>query len=262
MPARPAEPHQAREMAESFGADPGRYDRTRPGYPKALIERIVAALPGRDVLDVGMGTGIVARQLGSAGCRVLGVEVDARMAEWARERGLAVEVAAFEGWDPVGRTFDAVVSGQSWHWVEPVAGAAKAAEALRPGGRLALFWNVFAPPPDVAEAFAAVYRRVLPDMPIFHNPRPPLDAYSGILGRAAGGIRAAGAFAEPEEWRTEWERTYTREAWLELVPTQGGMSRLPPDRRAALLEGLGAAIDGAFTGRYTTVALLAVRDRG
>ncbi|WP_405148967.1 hypothetical protein [Sphaerisporangium sp. NBC_01403] len=43
----------------------------------------------------------------------VGVEVDARMAEWARQRGLEVEVAAFEAWDPAGRLFDAVVSGQT-----------------------------------------------------------------------------------------------------------------------------------------------------
>jgi hypothetical protein len=41
-------------------------------------------------------------------------EVDARMAEWARRRGLEVEVAAFEAWDPAGRVFDAVVSGGWW----------------------------------------------------------------------------------------------------------------------------------------------------
>lgn len=72
------EPHQYRQMAESFGIDPGRYDRTRPRYPDALVARIVAASPGPDVLDVGCGTGIAARQFQAAGCRVLGVEPDQR----------------------------------------------------------------------------------------------------------------------------------------------------------------------------------------
>src|SRR5919108_1087957 len=145
MPTLPSKPHQARQVAESFGADPGRYDRARPRYPDALVERIVAASPGPAVLDVGCGTGIAARQFQAAGCTVLGVEPDARMAGWARERGLDVEVSTFEDWDPAGRAFDAVVAGMTWHWVDPVAGAAKAAQALRPGGRLALFWYVFEP---------------------------------------------------------------------------------------------------------------------
>ena len=73
-------------MAQSFGSDPERYDRARPSYPAALVERVIAASPGRDVLDVGCGTGIVARQFQAAGCSVLGVEPDARMAGHARVR--------------------------------------------------------------------------------------------------------------------------------------------------------------------------------
>ncbi|HEX9623462.1 MAG TPA: class I SAM-dependent methyltransferase [Streptosporangiaceae bacterium] len=144
------QPHQSRQIAESFGTDPDRYDRARPRYPDALIDAIVAGSPGRDVLDVGCGTGIVARQFQSRGCRVLGVEVDERMAELARQTGVEVEVSKFEDWGAAGplRVFDAVVAGQAWHWVDPVAGAARAAHVLRPGGSLAVFWNVFQPPAD------------------------------------------------------------------------------------------------------------------
>src|SRR5213080_1142121 len=88
----PREAHRARAMAESFGVDPERYDRARPRYPDALVERIVAASPGRGVLDVGCGTGIEARQFQAAGCTVLGVDPDARMAEFARRTGVEVEV--------------------------------------------------------------------------------------------------------------------------------------------------------------------------
>src|SRR3954452_1939104 len=157
--------HSARDAAESFGADAERYDRTRLRYPDDLVARIVAASPGPGVLDVGIGTGIAARQFRAAGWRVVGVDVDARMAEVARRDGFEVEVCTFETWDPAGRTFDAVVAGQTWHWVDPVAGAAKAAEVLRPGGRLALFWNVFPFPPALAEAFGEVYRHTLPEIP-------------------------------------------------------------------------------------------------
>lgn len=79
-------------MAESFGIDPHRYDRARPRYPEALIKRISAP----EILDVGCGTGIEARQLQAAGCSVLGVEPDLRMAEFARGSGVPVEVATFE----------------------------------------------------------------------------------------------------------------------------------------------------------------------
>jgi len=261
-PVSNTEPHRARQVAESFGSDARRYDRTRPHYPRALIERIVTASPGPDVVDVGCGTGIAARQFQAAGCRVVGVEVDERMADVARRHGLEVEVAAFEAWDPAGRTFDAVVSGQTWHWVDPVAGAAKAAQALRPGGRLALFWNVFQPSPDVARAFAAVYRRVSHDLPFTPWSRPAMDAYSGIVTRATDGIRQVGAFGDAEQWRFEWEWSYSREDWLDQVPTHGGHTQLPHGQLEVILAGIGAAIDargGRFTMGYTTVVVTAAR---
>jgi 2-polyprenyl-3-methyl-5-hydroxy-6-metoxy-1,4-benzoquinol methylase len=99
-----SERHQRQQVAESFGSDPQRYDRARPRYPLAMVERIVAASPGTDVLDVGVGTGIVAQQVQANGYRVLGVDVDARMAELARRRGIDVELAAFEAWDRAGRS--------------------------------------------------------------------------------------------------------------------------------------------------------------
>lgn len=81
----PGESHHARQVAESFGSDA---ERARPRYPHALIYRIAIASPGRDLLDVGCGTGIVARQFQALGCRVIGVDPDAKMVEFARQRGL------------------------------------------------------------------------------------------------------------------------------------------------------------------------------
>ena len=260
----PAESHQAREVAESFGAEASRYDRARPSYPAARVERIVAASPGRRVLDVGCGTGIVARLFQAAGCAVLGVDPDARMAGHARERGLQVEVATFETWETNGRAFDTVVAGQAWHWVDPVAGAAKAAAALRPGGRLAVFWNVFQPPAELGQAFAETYRQalsdLLADLPSGLWDRPLLGIYETMGAKAAEGMRQTGAFGEPEQWYVEWERPYTRDEWLEQVPTFGGFSRIPPDRQQEILAGIGAAIDtagGGFTMGFTTLAVTA-----
>jgi SAM-dependent methyltransferase len=262
---RPTQPelHQARQVAESFGADAERYDRARPPYPGALVERIIAASPGRDVLDVGCGTGIAARQFQAAGCAVLGVDPDARMAEFARRTGVETEVATFEAWDPAGRAFDAVVAGQAWHWVDPVAGPAKAAQVLRPGGRLAVFGHVFATPPEVSDALAVAYRRVAPDSPFnAQTARPAMDIYQAMFAKAADGIRQAGGFGEPEQWRFDWEQSYTRDAWLDLLPTTGTLTQLAPGQLAGVLAGVGAAIDkmgGRFTMPYTTLAATASR---
>ena len=263
MTAQPrAAVHQLRLVAESFGTDAERYDRARPRYPAGLVDRVVAASRGREVLDVGCGTGIAARLFASVGCRVLGVEPDARMAEIARDSGIDVQVAKFEDWDAGGRRFDAVISAQAWHWVDPVAGPAKAASVLRPAGRLTVFWNVFDPPAELRAAFDGVYRRVLPDSPLRNLwSLPASTAYQTVSGTAVSGIRQAGRFGAPEQWQFDWSWLYTREEWLTLVPTLGGHSEFPPAVLAELLTGLGVAIDtagGTFVMRYATVAVTAV----
>lgn len=262
-------PHLARRVAESFGVDAGRYDRARPGYPDALIQRILAASPGRTVLDVGCGTGIAARQFQAAGCTVLGVEPDARMAEFARRSGIEVEVATFEAWEAADRRFDAVAAGQAWHWVDPVAGAAKAAHLLRPDGLLAVFGHVFDPPSEVADALADTYRRVVPDAPSptqqGSDGSPPSGAmaiYQRMFATFADGIREADGLTAPQQWRFDWEQPYTRDAWLDLLPTTGGLTRLAPEQLAQVLAGVGAAIDdmgGGFTMHYSTLAVTAER---
>ncbi len=257
-----------RDVSEGFGADAQRYHRARPDYPTAVFEQIVRSLPGaeRRVVDVGIGTGIAATALRDAGCDVLGVEPDERMAALAREAGFTVEVARIEDWDPAGREFSAMTAAQAWHWVDPVAGAAKAASALVPGGLLAVFWNSFMPPAQVNAAIGAVYGRVmprvLPDAPIMSGGMPGPQGYWTLCDGAAEAMATTGAFGEPEHWRFDWSRDYTTAEWLDTVQTFGGWGRIPVQGQREILDGIGEAIDsfgGSFTMGYATVGVAAAR---
>jgi SAM-dependent methyltransferase len=215
------------------------------------------------MLDVGCGTGVIGRQLQAMGCQVLGVDPDARMAEIARQSGLPVEVATFEAWDPAGRTFDAVVAAQSWHWVDQVAGTAKAAQVLRPRGLLAIVGHVFEPPPEIAQAFADAYRRAVPDAP-FRLPtdRPSGESYRMLYDGFAQKIRDDGRFGEPEAWRFDWTRPYSRDEWLDLLTTTGGLTSLAPAQRDEVAAAVGSVIDalgGGFVMGYVTLGVAAVR---
>jgi hypothetical protein len=145
--------------------------------------------------------------------------------------------------------------------VDPSTGGARAAEVLRPGGRLALFWNVFQPPPDVAGLFNTVYGRVLGGRSgTFWT--SPLEAYSAVFTKAAEGIRQSAGFSQPKQWRFDWERSYARDEWLEQVPTFGGHNQFPPGKLEELRAGIGAAIDakgGTFTMAYAAVVVTATR---
>jgi SAM-dependent methyltransferase len=249
---------QDRSRAESFGAVAELYDRARPSYPSALVDALLTGDPRR-VLDIGCGTGIAAALLAERGCDVLGVEIDERMAQVARARGIDVEVARFEQWNARGRRFDLAVCAQAWHWIDPVAGAQKAATVLERAGRLGLFWNFGAPPAEVAELFGPIYARLAPGV----------ESYSVLLGgqdaraeTAVAGIAASERFDAAEVSAFSWRRTHDTAGWLALLQTHSDHQTLPPDRREQLLAEIGEAVEsagGSFEMPYEAILVSARR---
>jgi SAM-dependent methyltransferase len=238
----PRHPDPLQHRARSFGSNAELYDLTRPTYPAALIDDLLAGDP-RAILDVGTGTGRAALLLQGAGRHVVGIEPDERMAAVAAQHGVEVEIGTLETWDARGRRFDLLVSGQAWHWVDPVGGAARAAEVLRPGGRFAAFWNVMHHVPTIRAVFDDVYRRHAPDL---LTSSVALGVDTTIDNRAdvaAAGLLTA-PFREVTERRTvyEWQAEYTPSGWIGLLRTHSDHEILAPLTREALLDDLEAAL--------------------
>jgi len=96
---------------------------------------------GKRVLDVGCSSGYLARPLVAAGCTVVGLEVDPKAAEAAREACEDVFVGDVETielpFEP--GSFDVVLCGDLIeHLREPEAFLARVRPLLRPDGRLVL----------------------------------------------------------------------------------------------------------------------------
>jgi SAM-dependent methyltransferase len=255
----------AYERSKLFDEEAERYDRFRPTYPDAIIDELLNPdSAGKDVLDVGCGTGIASRQMAQRGAKVLGVELAPRMGEIARRHGIEVELGSFEDWEPAGRTFDRVVSAQAWHWFDLPGATSKAASLLRPDGRLCLVWNAGWQTDDLADALEAVYARVVPQgvHRVFRGYAAdrPIDAKSGLESELDA-VSAAGLADLTMKW-FPWSRLYRRDEWLNLLLSRSDHTALGPDVLNRLLDGVGAAVDncgGSFVMRFEAVLIMATR---
>jgi SAM-dependent methyltransferase len=229
-----------RRRANSFGDDAEQYDRVRPGYPAALIDELMRERP-TTVLDVGCGTGIASRLFSARGCDVQGLEPDARMAAVARRHGTAVAEGTIEEWDAGSRHFDLVIAAQSWHWVDPHIGAAKAAEVLHPGGRIGLFWNQSTPGPPARDAIRRTYARCAPELG--RNSVLLGQRDLSLYGFMADAVRATERFDGVSILQFGHDAAYPTEAWLELTATHSDHRTLPAGQLDELLTELRVAID-------------------
>ncbi|WP_139057910.1 class I SAM-dependent methyltransferase [Tsukamurella pseudospumae] len=247
-----AELHEDRQRALSFGAIAADYDRLRPRYSEVTLDAIAT---GRSALDVGAGTGILARQLRDRGLDVLAVEPDGAMAALARASGVPAEVATFEEWDDRGRTFDLITFGQSFHWVDADRAIPRFLELLNPGGRVVLLWNKLrptSPPNDDLRAASSDYVNVEAA-----GAGTPHDQMFRMAALRRTFEDAGFAVTERED---DWTETQPKERWLDLVFTYSSHSTLPDDRRSALRAALAAVIgDRDVELAAGTTALIATR---
>lgn len=256
----------AQERSRLFDQHAEAYDRFRPTYPDAVIDELLGSVPeGLEVLDVGCGTGIASRQMVRRGAKVLGVELAPRMAEIARGHGIAVEIGAFESWDPAGRTFDRVTSAQAWHWLDLPLATAKAASVLRPEGRLCLIWNAGSQPDVLANALEEVYAGAVPrgGHRLFRG--YAADRSSDVRTGLDSEIEAVVAMPEfgaaTQKW-FPWTRVYRRDEWLNQLVSRSDHAALEPAVRDRLFQAIGAAIDdhgGSFVMSFETVLITATR---
>ncbi|GAA2224019.1 class I SAM-dependent methyltransferase [Herbiconiux moechotypicola] len=243
-----------RRLAQSFGAEAAAYEQGRPGYPADAVQWILAATspdelapahgqgsnhPGAagrvEVVDLGAGTGKFTRALVSEGAEVTAVEPDPQM----RER-LAValpEVTTLAGTAesiPLGAaSADLVTMAQAWHWVDPVAASAEIARVLRPGGVLALVWNVRDHRVPWVQALTEVIGASIAEE--FDTVHPPL-----------GDPLVRDAFAE-----FDWRFPLDRDGMHALVASRSSVIALDPPARHELADRLDKLLDAhpALAGR-------------
>jgi SAM-dependent methyltransferase len=194
------------------------YARHRAGFPPELLDRLAAwgiAGAGARVVDLGTGTGSLARLFARHGCDVTGVDIAAPLLEQARrldgEGGVEidyVEARAEATGLPTG-AFDVVSAGQCWHWFDRPAAAREAARLLVSGGAVVIAHFDWIPiPGNVVEATEEVILR--------HTPAWPFADRAGLYPQWLVDLQTAG-FTGIETFSFDTEVTYSHEAWVGRV---------------------------------------------
>jgi SAM-dependent methyltransferase len=229
-----------RSLGRSFGATAADYERSRPDYPPAAADWLLAGLddsPRRragwpaTVVELAAGTGKFTRSLVAAGHDVIAVEPAQPMLdrlvravpEAHAVRGVAERI-------PLGdSSSDAVLVAQAFHWFDTEPSLAEIARVLRPGGMFGLVWN---------------YR---------DESVPWVRQLSDLLGSDRQQTRHAEDLIEKLEWsrlftppkRTTfrmWQRL-DRKGLVRLVASRSYVSTMSPADREDLLFKVGQLFD-------------------
>jgi SAM-dependent methyltransferase len=231
-------------MDVDFGKTASDYGKHRQGFPDSLFDRLRAFGVGTDgqrVVDVGTGTGTLARGFALRGCEVVGIDPSEPMLEEARRLGGDVHyrVGTAESTGLPDQWADSVTAGQCWHWFDRPAAAAEARRLLRPGGRLVICHFDWLPMPGgVTEATEQLV--------LAHNPAWPAAGGDGLYPRWWIDVAAAG-FTDIETFSYDTPAVYSHEAWRGRVRACAGVAAsLPPDRVARFDADLRALLAERF----------------
>ena len=137
-----------------------------------------------------------------------------------------------------------VFAAQSWHWVDPEVGFAKAASVLRPGGVLAAFWNraVWARA-QLREAVLDAYQRAAPEILAETDPIHPGSVLPADDEQWRRKVAATGDLSAADVRDYEWSQTYSGAGYAALLDTHSTIRVLDSERRSALLGAVATAIE-------------------
>ena len=221
-----------------YGLAAADYGRHRQGFPDRLFDDLAAdgiGLPGQRVLDIGTGTGLMARAMSRSGAEVTALDPSDAMLEQAMETAAAEGLAIShvrgraEATGLPDSAFDVVTAATCWHWFDRPAAARECRRVLRSGGRLVIaHQDWLRRPGNVIDVTLAAIKR--------WNP-PPADRqwtfqYPGWLfdltDAGFGDYRLTGFPAA---------LSYSHEAWIGRIVASAQIGpALPPDRVVAFRQ--------------------------
>ena len=259
------------ERRNSFDQVAVLYNQVRPGYPDALFEDVIAFsnLPSNaKILEIGCGTGQATLPFAHQGYSICCIEPGANLAAVAQQNlapysNAEIVISTFEAWLEDEASFDLVISGTAFHWIDPDVRYQKAAHVLKPNGAIALFWNKHVQTDASADFFQAtqeIYDRIMPDTT---KTFPGLPHPDDIPTPIKEELERSGSFGTVTIRKYKWNRMYGATDYISLLNTYSDHRALEDSIRDALFLDIAELINTKFSGQiikeYLTILYLGHR---
>ncbi|HIK17821.1 MAG TPA: class I SAM-dependent methyltransferase, partial [Leptolyngbyaceae cyanobacterium M33_DOE_097] len=229
------------------------YNRVRPRYAEAWIDRVVAIaqlLPNTRLLEVGCGPGTATVSFAKRGYSMVCLEPSQGAYQLALENcktypRVSVVNTTFEEWELAADQFDAVLAATSFHWVTPDVGYAKAAAALRDRGALILLWNTGMMPTDkINQVLEPVFQAYAPELAKYETHEQQLESLKTI-GQA---LLDSNLFQDLILDHVLYETVYSVDDYLALLSTYSSYIALEIEQRDRLFEAMRYTLKEVFGG--------------
>lgn len=243
------------ESGIDFGVTAADYARHRAGFPRSLFQRLIEshiANPGERLVDLGTGTGTLARGFASRGLEVVAIDPARALMLAARDMGATTlapgdYVCAFAEALPLPSSWaDIITAGQCWHWFERSQAAPEALRVLKPGGNIVIAHYDWLPlRGNLVEATESLIKQF--------NPAWTMDGGSGIYPEWPRDLAEAG-FERIETYSYDEPAEYTPDGWRGRIRASAGVSAsLSPAEVLAFDEALAHLLASRFPGELHQV---------
>jgi SAM-dependent methyltransferase len=242
-----------RERRGVFGEAVAQYEAARPGYPNELIDDVLNyAEPVDRALEVGAGTGKGTVAFAERGVRLTCLEPDTRMAaalvrQTSKFPLVSIIETPFETWEP-SEGFDLLLAAQSWHWVDEDRKWDLAYAALKEGGTMALFWNVYALTDVPTQAALLDIDRQFHVDTIGNTPSErPYEDFEGEI-ELADGWPAFDLVDDPRftkfvSRRYHREQSFSTSLYLDFLSSLSAYRMIDEDQRRSLLRDVARVLE-------------------
>lgn len=226
-------------MNVNFGLTADDYAKHRAGFPDEFFERVFSegiVKTGASLVDLGTGTGTLARGFAQRGCDVIGLDISAQLLEQAKDlseqAGLIIDFrfAKAEATGLPDDEFDVVSAGQCWHWFDRPAAAEEVKRILKPNGRVVIAHFDWLPlKNNVVDATEKLIKK--------YNPKWYETSANG-LGLYPQWLRDLGeaGFLDIETFSFDMDVPYSHEAWRGRIRASAGVGASLSDEEVSRFD--------------------------